>query len=225
MTAIDLYLVRHGQTYFNLTRRLQGYSDAPLTESGIHDGHLAGQRLANVHFAGAYSSDLTRAIHTAKYLLSENQAGSPIWPQQLPDFREENFGSFEGIDSQVALTQLNAFSDTFYADYSDMITKRGMDESMNLFAMDDPYKLAEYYDHFIKRVKNGFKFLLEEHKDGDQVLVVAHGTTIRAIVDYFGHSELAVNSISNGAVTKIHLSEEGGRVDIFNDSETVFNVK
>lgn len=55
MTAIDLYLVRHGQTYFNLTRRLQGHSDAPLTESGIEDGHRAGKRLKNIHFDGAYS--------------------------------------------------------------------------------------------------------------------------------------------------------------------------
>ncbi|MBC9119184.1 histidine phosphatase family protein [Fructobacillus fructosus] len=220
MTAIDLYLVRHGQTYFNLTRRLQGHSDAPLTESGIEDGHRAGKRLKNIHFDGAYSSDLTRAIHTAKYLLSENQAGSPIWPQQLPDFREENFGSFEGIDSQVALTQLNAFTDYPYSDYSDMIQKRGMAESMNLFALADPYHLAENYAEFIQRIQHGFDFLLREHKDGDQILVVAHGTTIRAIVNYFGHPEMAAHAIDNGAVTKIHLTGiDSGRVDLFNDSQ------
>lgn len=222
MTAIDLYLVRHGQTYFNLTRRLQGHSDAPLTASGIEDGHLAGKRLQNVHFNGAYSSDLTRAIHTAKYLLSENQAGSPTWPQQLSDFREENFGSFEGIDSQVALTQLNAFVEQPYNDYSDMIQKRGMAASMDLFATADPYHLAENYATFIQRIQHGFDYLLNEHKDGDQVLVVAHGTTIRAIVDYFSHPEMAVNSINNGAVTKIHLtSPTEGRVDFFNDSQSI----
>ncbi|MBS9337041.1 histidine phosphatase family protein [Fructobacillus parabroussonetiae] len=220
--AIQLYLVRHGQTYFNLTRRLQGHSDAPLTAAGIEHGHDAGRRLANIRFNGAYSSDLTRAIHTAKYILSENKAGSPTWPQQLQDFREENFGSFEGIDSQVALTQLNAFTDDPYVDYSDMIQKRGMAGSMDLFAKADPYQLAENYEAFIGRMKRGFDYLLKEHQDGDQVLVVAHGTAIRAIVDYFGHPEMAGQSITNGAVTKIQLTKEDGRVDIFNDNEHVF---
>lgn len=221
--TIQLYLVRHGQTYFNLTRRLQGHSDAPLTAAGIEHGHDAGRRLAKIHFAGTYSSDLTRAIHTAKYLLSENQAGSPTWPQQLPDFREENFGSFEGIDSQVAMTQINAFSDEgLYNDYSDMIQKRGMPGSMDLIAKADPYNLAEDYNAFITRVKKGFSYLLERHEDGDNVLVVAHGTTIRAIVDYFGHPEMAGSSIYNGAVTKIALSDERGEVDVFNDNQTTF---
>ncbi|MBS9335327.1 histidine phosphatase family protein [Fructobacillus sp. M1-13] len=220
--AIQLYLVRHGQTYFNLTKRLQGFSDAPLTAAGIEHGHDAGRRLQHIHFSGAYSSDLTRAIHTAKYLLSENKAGSPTWPQQLSNFREENFGSLEGIDSQVAMTQLNAFSEVEYNSYSDMIQKLGMKGAMNLFKKADPYHLAESYDAFMTRIQKGFDFLLKEHQEGDNVLVVAHGTAIRAIVDHFGHPEMANESIANGAVTKIILSEKGGQVDVFNDNKSTF---
>ncbi len=67
--AINLYIVRHGETYFNFLHRFQGWSDAPLTSKGIQHGLDAGSRLANIHFDGVYSSDLTRAIHTARYIL------------------------------------------------------------------------------------------------------------------------------------------------------------
>lgn len=81
--SVHIYMVRHGETYFNFLHRFQGWSDAPLTEKGIQDGYHAGTRLANVHFDGAYSSDLTRAIHTARYILTNNAASNFSDPTQL----------------------------------------------------------------------------------------------------------------------------------------------
>ena len=74
--TVNIYMVRHGETYFNLLHRFQGWSDAPLTEKGIQDGYAAGTRLANVHFDGAYSSGLTRTIHTSQYILVNNKSDS-----------------------------------------------------------------------------------------------------------------------------------------------------
>lgn len=222
MAAIDIYMVRHGQTYFNLLHRFQGFSDAPLTESGIQDGHRAGNRLAKIHFDGAYSSDLTRAIHTARYALSENQAGSPKEPETLPNFREENFGSFEGRDSQVTLTDLNDYVDKPYENYAAMVADLGMPAVMDLFAAHDPYQLAESYQEFLDRVQAGFQQLRDRHQDGDKVLLVSHGTTIRAIANYFGHPEMAANSVHNGAVMHLRLTDDGGDVLAFNDITTHF---
>ncbi|CAH1853948.1 histidine phosphatase family protein [Convivina intestini] len=220
--AITIYMVRHGETYFNLTRRFQGHSDAPLTTKGIQDAHQAGQRLAKVAFDGAYSSDLTRAIHTARFILAENQTQSPKEPVQLPDFREENFGSFEGIDSQVTVTYLNGFVKPIYSDYSAMVAGIGMQAVMDLFHDHDPYQLAENYQHFYDRVQHGFELLRQAHQDGDQILVVAHGTTIRAIADMFGRSDLALNSVKNGAVMQLSLTDTTAEVISFNDTETYF---
>ncbi|MDF7627524.1 histidine phosphatase family protein [Lactobacillaceae bacterium L1_55_11] len=221
--AIHIYMVRHGETYFNLLRRFQGFSDAPLTNKGIEDGHKAGKRLAQVHFDGAYSSDLTRAIHTARYALSENQAGSPKEPELLPDFREENFGTFEGVDSQVTLTFLNGHADKIYPTYTDMINEKGMAYVMDLFAKYDPYQLAESYDDFTTRVKHGFDQISAKHRDGDQVLLVSHGTAIRGIADMFGRPDISEQAIQNGSVMHLDLHNDGSTEILeFNDITTQF---
>ncbi|KIO96174.1 Phosphoglycerate mutase family protein [Levilactobacillus brevis] len=95
--AVELYLVRHGQTYLNKYHRIQGWSDSPLTDKGIADAKRAGQRLAQVTFAAAYASDTTRAQNTAKRILAAN--AQPVTLTTEPAFREENFGYFEGLDT------------------------------------------------------------------------------------------------------------------------------
>ena len=42
--SFNLYLVRHGETYFNKYQRMQGWGNAPLTDKGISDGFAAGER-------------------------------------------------------------------------------------------------------------------------------------------------------------------------------------
>ena len=65
---LHLHLVRHGQTYFNRYNRLQGWSNSPLTESGVADAVKAGERLKGLTFAAAYCSDTTRAQQTAELM-------------------------------------------------------------------------------------------------------------------------------------------------------------
>ena len=71
---LHLHLVRHGQTYFNRYNRLQGWSNSPLTESGVADAVKAGERLKGLTFAAAYCSDTTRAQQTAEKILDINEA-------------------------------------------------------------------------------------------------------------------------------------------------------
>lgn len=221
--SVHIYMVRHGETYFNFLHRFQGWSDAPLTEKGIQDGYHAGTRLANVHFDGAYSSDLTRAIHTARYILTNNAASNFSDPTQLPDFREENFGAFEGISGEIVLTTLGAYKHDQFNNFSDVITRYSMADAMNVMAEADPFNLAENHEAFLKRIKHGFNDLLNQHHDGDNILLVSHGTTIRAIAEYFGRRDLSAISVTNGAVMQLDLStDEQADIINFNDDTTVF---
>ena len=105
--SFNLYLVRHGETYFNKYQRMQGWGNAPLTDKGISDGFAAGERLSNVRFDAAYSSDLQRAIHTAEFILGRNtQSGDLKTPEQLQQFREQFFGFFEGLPSASSAEQI-----------------------------------------------------------------------------------------------------------------------
>jgi len=220
--AINLYMVRHGETYFNFLHRFQGWSDAPLTSKGIQHGLDAGARLGNVHFDGAYSSDLTRAIHTARYILKNNQAKSPSEPTELPDFREQFFGSFEGIDSEVVTTTLGAYQSEPCNTYSDFITELGMAEAMDTIHQADPFKFAENDEQWWTRVSHGFEDIRSRHHDGDNVLIVSHGTTIRGIADKLDRHDLASNSVKNGALMRIELLPDTATILSFNDDTTVF---
>ena len=59
-----LYLMRHGQTLFNVYRRIQGWCDSPLTELGIHQAKLAREKLKYIPFDHYYSSTSERACDT-----------------------------------------------------------------------------------------------------------------------------------------------------------------
>ena len=103
---LHLHLVRHGQTFFNRYNRLQGWSNSPLTESGIADADKAANKLKEFDFAAAYCSDTTRAQMTAQRILDVNEAAGHTRPQLVSDmhFREQFYGYFEGQDMGVAWT-------------------------------------------------------------------------------------------------------------------------
>ena len=66
---LNLYIVRHGETILNRYRKLQGWSDSPLTEEGKVIAMEAGKKLAHVPFHRVYTSDLSRTIETANIML------------------------------------------------------------------------------------------------------------------------------------------------------------
>ncbi|MDR2418030.1 MAG: phosphoglycerate mutase family protein, partial [Treponema sp.] len=72
--SLTIYVVRHGQTIFNLMDRVQGISDGILTERGIVGAVNMGKGLRDVPFNAVYSSDLKRAIETARLAMEQNRA-------------------------------------------------------------------------------------------------------------------------------------------------------
>lgn len=89
----ELWLVRHGQTDWNLQRRYQGQTDPPLNATGLQQAELAGEALVGRHYAAIYSSDLQRARVTAEII------GRRLGMEVLVDsrLREVNFGKWEGM--------------------------------------------------------------------------------------------------------------------------------
>ena len=93
---LNLYIVRHGETILNRYRKLQGWSDSPLTEEGKVIAMEAGKKLAHVPFHRVYTSDLSRTIETANIMLEQNQSSRNLGLYKRKAFREVFFGSFEG---------------------------------------------------------------------------------------------------------------------------------
>lgn len=89
---VELIVVRHGETDWNRVRRLQGHVDTPLNAAGIEQAvHLAAA-LANEPIAAIYSSDLARALATARPVAAG--LGLPVRSDMA--LRERGYGVLEG---------------------------------------------------------------------------------------------------------------------------------
>ncbi|MBZ6526551.1 histidine phosphatase family protein [Aerococcaceae bacterium DSM 111021] len=180
--GVTFYFVRHGETFFNFYGRMQGWSNALLTEEGIKNVHRSGRGLADIEFDAVYTSDLKRTIDTASIILEENKYNENLEIVQMPEFREVHFGSFEGLSSAEVWPEVE----------QRVNIKHGLPEGsdiqiqdlMNMFKEVDPYHFAENYTEFWNRVESGLLKLLNRHAGTDQnILVVCHGMTIRNLLD------------------------------------------
>ena len=66
-----IFLARHGQTVYNIEKRIQGWSDSPLTDLGINQAKQLGEYLKDIDFNIAYSSDAKRALETLKLAIAD----------------------------------------------------------------------------------------------------------------------------------------------------------
>jgi 2,3-bisphosphoglycerate-dependent phosphoglycerate mutase len=91
--ATRVVLVRHGQTDWNVERRLQGQTDIGLNALGREQARRLGEALAGDALAAVYSSDLGRALDTARAVAQRQ--GLPVHTDT--GLRERHFGVFEGL--------------------------------------------------------------------------------------------------------------------------------
>ncbi|MGQ2283927.1 histidine phosphatase family protein [Leuconostoc pseudomesenteroides] len=180
---IKLYLVRHGETYFNTCQKIQGWSDSLLTKAGVNQAVILGDGLKNLPFSKVYSSDLGRAKGTADIVLSVRHDKMMDELEIVPNFREQFFGSFEG-------NHLNMLSQLFEDDNkllssvvndSELAKFKSEDDIMNQFKLVDPTHEAENASEFWKRVDQGFNYVYSKAHDGDQILIITHGALIRKL--------------------------------------------
>ena len=94
---LNLFLVRHGQTKWNVEKRLQGFLDSDLTELGVFQAEKLGERLSEVEFSKIYVSPRGRTLKTAK-LVAGNKENELLTDDRL---QEMNFGSLEGKEFET----------------------------------------------------------------------------------------------------------------------------
>lgn len=90
---LELWLVRHGQTNWNIDGRIQGQSDVPLNETGRSQAQALTEKLKDVPFVAVYSSDLERARETAEIIAAAHGLAVQIDAR----LREVKQGEWEGL--------------------------------------------------------------------------------------------------------------------------------
>lgn len=149
----QLCVVRHGETNWNIQRRIQGQLDVPLNAHGQEQAQALAQYLRGESFAACYSSDLLRAQQTAQTLI----AGT-AWPLHFDAaLRERHYGELQGLTAEEVAQQAPHAS-AYYV------------------ARDVHYAFAtgESLHHFAQRVLQGVSRLARQHV-GETLLLVTHG--------------------------------------------------
>lgn len=216
MTKLNIYLVRHGQTYYNIYNKLQGWSNSPLTKRGQADAARVADRLKAIHFAAAYCSDLARAVETAQAILAGNQADSVSQPTTTPAFREEFYGAFEGtfMDQAWYLAGAPHGLKTF----KDIVTVHSLDTAKDWLKAADPFHDAENSQEYWARLNQGFDLIRQANlPDESNVLLVSHGNTVLSLMERYGGGKYDVTvRPANGSLSKLVLTDEGLTVEYYN---------
>lgn len=210
-----LYLVRHGETYLNKYGKMQGWADAPLTEAGCKSAEDCGAKLSDIAFDAIFSSDLGRTVQTAARIAQCQEKAVEI--QQLPAFRESFFGSYEGEDASTAWTQ--AANDSGYDSVEAFWQALSIEEIMDAFHDSDKTGDAEDYAAFWHRVEKGLEDLAARFDDGEKVLLVTHGNTIRNIAYQADRGINGAEELLNAGITLIDWGKKEKRVVFYNQAE------
>lgn len=184
-----VFLIRHGETEYNVQGRFQGSKDINLTESGIAQAHQLKERFQN-KFDYIFSSPLTRAYETAKVLASVNNTEVVI----VDNLREINFGEWEGLTAKEVV---ETYPDAYELWKNDEINGPlcGGDVSMKLAGI---------------RGEKCIMDIAEKHP-GSKIAIVAHGAIIRcAIAEIFDWNVGMYHKLvlGNTAVSEVSFDEK-----------------
>lgn len=154
---MNIIIVRHGQTDFNLERKLQGITDNKLNETGKEQALITKEKLKNEEIDLIICSPLIRAKETAN-IINEGRNLKIIYDDRLI---ERDFGEFEG----------------------EYIKNYNVDEFWS-YNTNKEYKKAENIRVFLKRIYNFLEDIKEKYKEKN-ILLVAHAGVSVAVKCYF----------------------------------------
>ncbi|WET70087.1 2,3-bisphosphoglycerate-dependent phosphoglycerate mutase [Sphingobacterium sp.] len=188
-----LFLVRHGQSQWNLENRFTGWQDVDITELGQQEARQAGLALANEPIDIAYTSTLIRAQHTLSIILHE--MGDPPIPIVIDAaLNERGYGKLEGLNKAETAEKYGAEQVHIWRRSFDVPPPGG--ESLK-----DTYeRVIPYYERFIA----------PKLKEGKNVLVVAHGNSLRALIMFLEHlspEQILEREIATGQPIKYQIEE------------------
>lgn len=174
--VLKLYIVRHGETEWNVIKRFQGQLNTPLTEKGMEKLRKTGKKLENVLFDEVYTSELGRTVASAEIILNENRGykNKKRELQKLAELNEVYFGVWQGLT------------------YEEVFLKYP-EEGNNYFYNVKNYKAenveAEKLEDALERFLKGINKILDSHESGN-ILVVTHGTVFEMFMNYVANNSI-----------------------------------
>ena len=210
------YVVRHGQTMFNLLDQVQGWSDTPLTPKGEEMAVRLGRGLRGVPFTAAYSSDSGRAVATAERILAQQEEPVKSLPlHRDPRLREWCLGSLEGGPNRLFVDLLRT---VLPAGGDRAADGHRLPEVAQLVVDQDTSGWAESFPTIEARLDAAFRDMAAANPGGT-VLVVSHAVLIKSIIYHFDLSRVAeTDFVANASVTTLLYEDGSFRAGVINDT-------
>ena len=154
---MKIYFVRHGETDMNKNNMFYGWYDADINEKGISQAEDLREAFKDIHIDKIYSSDLTRAAHTAEIIAD----GRPV--EKVSDLREMAYGIWENRTWESMTEEDHKLLKKWRYDWLNLEIPEG-----------------ETFMGFYNRVTSGLDRIIKENK-GKHVLVVSHNGALSAM--------------------------------------------
>ena len=165
---VTLVLIRHGQSLWNAENRFTGWTDIDLSKKGEKEAKEAGEKLENVAFDVVHTSALMRAQRTAEIIIKHNKISQDIPTYKDERLNERHYGSLQGLNKTETAEKYGAEQVHIWRRSFDISPPDG--ESLKMTA---------------ERTLPYFKEEVLKHLDeGKNVLISAHGNSLRSIVMY-----------------------------------------
>ncbi|XVE87172.1 hypothetical protein DITRI_Ditri18aG0094600 [Diplodiscus trichospermus] len=182
----EIIVVRHGETAWNATGRIQGHMDVELNEVGRQQAASLADRLSREpEISAIYSSDLKRALETAETISASCGKFEVI---KDPDLRERHLGDVQGLKFREAARVRPEAYRAFSSRRTDQVIPGG----------------GESLDQLYHRATSSLQRIGQKHR-GERVVVVTHGGVLRALYRQACSSRFR-GSILNASVNIFHLS-------------------
>jgi alpha-ribazole phosphatase len=188
-------LVRHGATEWNETKRAQGQADIPLSDRGHAQAGDVARQLRDLDVTAVYSSDLARALDTARAIAGEHDLEVVV----DPGFREVDQGEWTGLTT----SEIKERWPELWGPARHYSARPG----------------GESPEQVTERALAALARAVEAHPDGT-VVVVSHGGTIRWLsaeaLGYDARESARIRGLFNGGAVTLDAAVEDGRVVLSN---------
>ncbi|NWO18925.1 histidine phosphatase family protein [Leptotrichia sp. oral taxon 223] len=176
---LKLYIVRHGQTEWNVQEKFQGQLNSPLTEEGKVKIRKTATELADIEFEAVYTSKLGRTVGTAEIILESNNNekrkndNEKLKLQKLSELNEIYFGEWQGMTFAEIFVKFPEEAHNYFYDVKNYCAGNVKGEELQ---------------DGLKRFLRGLNKIVEENNSGN-VLVVTHGTVLELFFNYIENKE------------------------------------
>lgn len=190
------YIVRHGETEWNVKNLMQGHNDSPLTSTGEAQVHALAEQLSGINFDHAFSSDLLRAKRTAE-ILAVTRALAINTTHLL---RERSFGKYEGKTRE----EFEAANKELIERYTSL---SAAEQKKFKYAAD-----MESDDEVVTRLLVFLRETAVAYPDKN-ILVVSHGGVLRILLRHLGYPVKRGRGTVNNAAY-VQLASDGVEFEV-----------